>query len=241
MDVPVLPPPGKLKLAAELPRAAATLAAAVLQHRALRDAPPGDGRPVMVLPGVATGDSSVALLAAYLRRLGYRAETWQLGVNRGVRTVGDDAQRLIDRIEAMARTHDAPVTLVGVSLGGIMARIVAHRAPASVRQVITVCSPYAADARATNAWRTYQLLSGERVDGPAVLARFAEARQPLPMPGVAIWARDDGMVNGDACHVSGEPGLRVFAIDGGHLLVSLRPELWRLIARLLADEPDPDR
>lgn len=200
----------------------------------LRQAPRGDGRPILLLPGVGTGDNSVAPLVAYLRRLGYAAESWRFGINRGTHTIGADAGRLIARVEAMARGHGAPVTLIGVSLGGIMARLACHRAPGLVREVITVCAPYAADARATNAWRLYQLLSGENIDSATVHAQFDEVRRPLPVPAAAIWAREDGMVNREACYVSGEPGLRIFEVEGGHLLVHLRPQVWLLVADLLA-------
>lgn len=235
MDPREFPPPSKLMLAAELPRALWTIAQAASQQSRLRDAPRGDGRPIMILPGVAMGDASVTALARYLRRLGYAAETWQLGLNRGTRTVGLDADRLIARITAMAEHHGAQVTLIGISLGGIIARLVAHRAPTLVREVITVCSPYAADARATNAWRTYQLLSGESIDSPDVAARLEELRRPLPVPAAAIWTRRDGMVNAAACRSLDEPGLRIFEIGGGHLLSHLRPELWQLLATILSE------
>ncbi|MGJ3648647.1 esterase/lipase family protein [Sphingomonas sp. GlSt437] len=231
-----LPPPSKLALAAELPRALGTLVDAAVNRSVLRAAPKGDGRPVLVLPGVATGDGSVRPMAHFLSKLGYRAETWQLGMNRGTPTIGAEAEHLIARVTALAERDGSSVTLIGVSLGGIMARLAAHRGPSLVREVVTICSPYAADARATNAWRTYQLLSGERVDDPAVAARLVEARRPLPVPATAIWSRNDGMVNPAACFVADEPGLRIVAVDGGHLLVHLRPSVWLFVAQLLAGE-----
>lgn len=233
-DVPPFPAPSRLLWAAELPRAAWTIAEAAFARQLLAGAPGGDGRPVMALPGVAMGDFSVARLAAYLRGLGYRAETWGLGINRALRTIGEDGERLIARIEAMHAATGEPVTLVGVSLGGIMARIVAHRRPDLVGAVVTIHSPYAGDGRATNVRRAFEWVSGESIDSPRLAELLAEARRPLPVPATALWSRSDGLVNGAACHVPGEPGLRAIELRGGHLLVGQRARVLRTVADTLA-------
>lgn len=232
--MPPLPPPSRLLWAAELPRAVFTLAELARAGPGLRALPRGDGRPVLLLPGLVNGDRSMAIMARVLRRLGYRIETWGLGRNLGQRTVGRDAERLLARVRDYAARADAPVTLVGVSLGGIMARLAAHRlGPAVVREVITIASPYAAGPRATNVWRTYQWLSGERIDDPALIARQAEIAAPLPVPATAIWSASDGLVNGRACFVPGEPGLRVIEVPGSHIGAHWRAGVIRAVAAVL--------
>jgi triacylglycerol lipase len=227
-----LPPPSRLLWAAELPRAAWTLAE--LAASPVGVVPRGDGRPLLLLPGLINSDRSMLIMARYLRRLGYHVETWGLGRNFGARTVGSEAERLLARIEDYAARSGAPVTLIGVSLGGIMARFAAHRLGAGVvREVITIASPYAAGPRATNVWRTYQLVSGERIDDPALLARQAEIAAPLPMPATAIWSPSDGLVNGRACYGDGEPGLRVLEIKGSHIGVHFRAKVLRTVAGVL--------
>jgi pimeloyl-ACP methyl ester carboxylesterase len=54
------------------------------------------------------------------------------------------------------------VSLVGWSMGGLFARDLARREPQRVRQVITLGSPFAGDAKATNASQLYERLSGDR-------------------------------------------------------------------------------
>ncbi len=233
---PSLPPPSRLLWAAELPRAVWTLAELVASKTGA--VPRGDGRPLLLLPGLINADRSMLIMARYLRRLGYRVETWGLGRNFGTRTVGMDGERLLARIEDYAARVGAPVTLVGVSLGGIMARLAAHRLGAGVvREVITIASPYAAGPRATNVWRTYQLVSGERIDDPALLARQSEIAAPLPMPATAIWSPSDGLVNGRACYGEGEPGLRVIEIKGSHIGVHFRAKVLRAVAGVLGGGP----
>jgi pimeloyl-ACP methyl ester carboxylesterase len=222
--------PSKLLWAAEAPRAAWMVLSWWRHRAALGRAPRGDGRAVMLLPGLFNSDRSNFVMAWYLRRLGYRVEGWGLGRNRGVRSVGTDAERLIAKIKAFG-VEGGPVTLVGVSLGGILARLVAHRRPDLVRAVVTVSSPYAGDPRATNVWRAFELFTGERVDDPAVRARSAEIAAPLPVPCTAIWSRSDGLVAGAICRCDHAEAVEV---RSGHLGVQLKPEVLLAVARAVA-------
>lgn len=230
-----LPPPSRLLWTAELPRAAWTIAELARSARVLDQGPRGDERPLLLLPGLINSDRSMLIMARYLRRLGYRVETWGMGRNFGTRTVGGEGERLLARIRDYAAASGAPVTLIGVSLGGIMARLAGHRLGVDiVREVITIASPYAAGPRATNVWRTYQLVSGERIDDPNLIARQLEIAAPLPMPSTAIWSASDGLVNGRACFVADEPGLRVIHVRGSHIGVHYRAAVLRAVAGVLA-------
>lgn len=204
------------------------------RHRAaLAAAPRGDGRAVMVLPGLFNSDRATAVMRRYLSGRGYRAHGWGLGRNLGVRTVGADAERLIERVEALA-AEAGPVTLVGISLGGILARLVAHRRPDLVRAVVTIASPYAGPGRATNVWRAFEWVTGERLDDPAVIARSAAIAAPLPVPATAIWSPSDGLVAGAICHDSSAPAVEV---RGSHLGIQLRPAVLLALATILAGQP----
>ena len=227
-------PPSKALWAAELPRAAWTVGK-LLRSRAMLDAlPRGDGRPVLLLPGLVNSDRSNFVLRRRLERLGYRAEGWGLGRNIGRRAIGLNGERLFDRIRTLHDETGQPVTLIGVSLGGIMARLAALRLPGLVREVITVSSPFAGSPRATNVWRAFELLTGDRIDGDYVKAQAAEVAGPLPVPSTAIWSASDGLVNGRICYGSGDPLARDIEINAGHLGVQLHPDTLRTIAELLA-------
>jgi hypothetical protein len=107
-----------------------------------------------------------------------------------------------------------------------------------VREVITIASPYAADPRSTNVWRIYELLSGEHLSGDLARGRLFEIARPLPVPATAIWSPTDGLVNGHACYMPLEPGLRTIEIAGSHMGVQLRPRVMRAVADILAGDPD---
>lgn len=227
-------PPSKALWAAEYPRAAWGIASYIVARRSLAADPLATGVPVMVLPGLFNSDRSNFALRGYLTGRGHDARGWGLGRNFGSRTVGADAQRLIDGVAAFADVAGQPIALVGVSLGGMMARLVAHRRPDLVRQVVTIASPYAGDGRATNVWRAFEWITGERLADPAVIARSAELARPLPVPATAIWSRSDGLVNGLICHAVDEPGCTAEEVRSSHLAVQLRPQVLRAVARALA-------
>lgn len=226
---PTVRPPSKLLWAAELPRAAWTVMSLPRHPRRLRSEPVGDGRPVLLLPGLMQGERSFVLLRRFLRQRGYQAHYWGFGRNFGARTIGAQAERLIDRIETIAASN-GPVTLIGVSLGGMIARLVAHRRPDLVREVITISSPFAGSAKATNVWRFFEWITGERLDDPAVIARSAEIAAPLSVPATAIWSRSDGLVAGEICRDDHGQSIE---INSSHLGVQIRPDVLLAIADIL--------
>lgn len=154
-------PPSKAQWAAELPRMLGTIASIPKAWPELMKAPPGDGRPIMLLPGLINSDRSNIVMKRYLTALGYRVEGWKLGRNTGARAIGGEGERLLARLRQYHDDAGAPVTLIGVSLGGIVARFAAHREPALVREVITVSSPFAGDPHATNVWRVRMAVGRE--------------------------------------------------------------------------------
>lgn len=232
-------PPSKARWAADFPRALWGAASLVPARASLNAAPRGDGRPVMILPGMFNTERSTFVMRRYLERLGYDARGWGLGRNLANRTIGAEGARLFEAVAALHDETGEPVTLIGVSLGGIMARLVAHRHPELVREVITVASPYAGDPRATNVWRMFEMLTGDKVDSDAVVAQRLEIAAPLSMAATAIWSRTDGFVNGMICHAPGEAGCRAIEVESGHVGVQLRPQVLRAIADVLAGTAAP--
>ncbi len=233
--VETLPPPPLGRFLIETPRAALALAGVPFGWRqAMAGVARANGEPVMLLPGLFNSDRSMTIMARYLRALGHVPQGWGLGRNFGQRSIGTDATALIDRIDAVAQGTGRPVALVGVSMGGIMARLAAHRRPELIEQVVTVASPYAGPARSTRVWRLYEWISGESVDDPAVLALAEEVRRPLTVPATAIWSASDGLVNGLGCHVPGEPGCRTVEVVSSHYGVQTRLIVLRAVAQALA-------
>jgi pimeloyl-ACP methyl ester carboxylesterase len=177
-------------------------------------APRAAGRPraVMLLPGFGTHPTRMGRMRRALSGAGHRVHDWGLGWN-----LGADAERfdrLVSRVEAVARREGEPLALVGWSLGGLYAREVAKAVPGAVGLVITMGTPFSGDRRANNAWRAYQGVTGHNVDAPPVGDDIA-AKPPVPT--VAIWSPRDGIVaTRAACGRAGERDRQV-AVRCTHL------------------------
>ena len=157
----------------------------------------GDGRAVMVLPGFLASDITTSRLRKTLIGAGFRAHGWGLGRNAGIKA--DLFDRLDRRLDMLKL--DQPLTLVGWSLGGLVAREYAKYAPDRVRKVITLGTPFSGDMRANNAWRLYEWVAGYKVDTPPIAAI---PNEKPPVETIAFWSRRDGVVAPhSAC---GEPG-----------------------------------
>jgi triacylglycerol lipase len=98
--------------------------------------PRGDGRPVVLLPGFLAGDQTVAVIAAWLRGIGYRPCVCGFITNTGC------SDRTLDRVErrvdALCRSHGRRVALIGHSRGGHFARALAARRPDRVSHAISM-------------------------------------------------------------------------------------------------------
>lgn len=102
-------------------------------------APRGDGRAVLVLPGLLGGDAYLRPLRDWLRRIGYTP------VKSGIdRNPGWSEELVADLGEIAARAAEQsrrPVVIIGHSMGGILGRSVAVRRPELVEHVIALGSP----------------------------------------------------------------------------------------------------
>jgi pimeloyl-ACP methyl ester carboxylesterase len=150
---------------------------------------PGDGRPVIVLPGLFTGDARTRMLRRVLSKAGYRAFGWGMGRNMPIKP--DILERFGVKVASIHAETGQAVTLVGWSLGGIIAREFAKIRPDLVREVITLGSPYSGPPRANRAWRVYELFSDHKVDQPPIAARL-EIKPPVKT--TAIWSPRDGII-----------------------------------------------
>jgi pimeloyl-ACP methyl ester carboxylesterase len=147
----------------------------------------GDGHRVIVIPGFMASDRTTGRLRRTLDNAGFISSGWGLGRNRGIRA--DVLERLDAQMAKVA--GDESVTMIGWSLGGLVAREYAKHAPHRVTKVITLGSPFSVDMRANNAWRAYELIAGHKVDNPPLDVVLNE--KP-PVHTTAFWSRADGVV-----------------------------------------------
>jgi pimeloyl-ACP methyl ester carboxylesterase len=231
-------PPSLLLALTEGHRALYELSSLAAATPLLRMAPRGDGHPVLVLPGFVTSDRSTGILRRYLRDLDYAAFAWRLGRNLGPRAIGGNGERLIERLEEIHAESERKVSLVGWSLGGVMARELAKRRPGMVRQVITLGSPFTGNPRASNVSRLYEELTGDRIDSDALQQRLAESHKPPPVPSTSIFTRTDGVVSWRNCIEPAAPNTDNVEVYGSHCGLGVNPAVFHVLADRLAQPED---
>jgi len=195
----------------------------------LLSAPRGKKHGVVVLPGLGADDRSTVLLRRYLALLGYDVHGWKRG--RNIRRPGEDLPAVMAQIKALKAKHDAKVTLIGWSRGGIMARELARQMPEAVRMVITLGSPFA-DPTASNVAVIWKFLTGEDA-GPRNPESMKHLAEPIPVPATAIYTKTDGVVAWRACLEKESARAENIEVRSTHLGLGFHaPALWAIADRL---------
>jgi triacylglycerol lipase len=226
--------------------------ARLLRHPVLRydGVPPGDGSPVLLVPGFLASDMSLGTMARWLRGLGYRP--CRAGIPANVDCTERALARLESALERSAARHRGPVAIVGHSRGGTMARILAVRRPDLVRGIVCLGSPLRDQAAVhpvvAAQVRTVALLGSLGVPG---LFRFscptgccAQAERDLagPFPRdvsfLSVFSRSDGVVDWRACL---DPAARLIEVGSSHIGMAVHPEVFQLVASALAGEAAAER
>ncbi|HTT12889.1 MAG TPA: alpha/beta hydrolase [Burkholderiaceae bacterium] len=227
-------PPNLAWLALEPVRAVAELGLGTLLHRPLaRICPHGDGHPVLILPGLGAHDVHTLPMRRFVARLGYEALPWQQGFNLGAREGLDELLRKLEAlIDAATSKRHKKVSLIGWSLGGIFARELAKRAPAQVRQVITLGSPFGGHPGATHATLVYEWLSGREAGDRETIERV---RVAPPVPFTSIFSKTDGIVAWpSSVQPTSEMSENIAVSVASHLGLITNPVVLYIVANRLA-------
>jgi triacylglycerol lipase len=208
--------------------------------------PPGDDAPVLLIPGFLAGDGSLGTMTKWLRANGYR--TRRTGIRSNIGCSEEACARIEERLEAFAERSGRPVTIIGQSRGGVLARAVAVRRPELVSRVVTLGAPTLSQFRvhplvllqiglvgALGTGRVPGLFSLSCLRGPCCRPFRAAMRAPFP-PGVtyvAIYSRTDGIVDWRAClDPAADEHVEVRA---SHLGMGLNRGVYEQIARILGE------
>ncbi len=200
--------------------------------RRLVGVPRGDGHVVIDLPGWKAPEASGAPLRHYLRALGYDARPWGLGVNTG--HPERDAALLGSTVLRLAERH-GPVSLVGWSLGGVVAREVAREHPQAVRRLVTYGTPIIGGPTYTVGADAYGPQESHRI---ARLTDELDRTRPITVPVTTIYTRRDGVVSWQACLDHTSPTVEHVEVASTHVGLGVDPDVWEVVARRLA-QPAP--
>lgn len=191
------------------------------------DAARGRGQPVIVLPGFATHDNATLRLRQFLAAQGFAPQRWPCGFNLG--PVPHVLARVERQLVDTAAAH-GKVALIGVSLGGTIAREIARRRPAAVSRVITLGSPIRLPVVSPLAPFAQAIALLWEDEARAAFSRIAD---PLPVPLSAIISRNDGIVDWRCCLPDRGDG-ETIEVEGAHSTLASNPEVQRIVADRLA-------
>lgn len=240
---PERPPrrPRLVWLATEGPRAVGELAWLQAARPLLARAPKGNGDHVLVLPGLGASDRSTMAMRRYLRDQGYHVHGWRLGQNVPGPATARRLGRLLDKL------HDqdpAPITIVGWSLGGLYARLIARQHPDAVTRVITLGSPFRTVPGEESHPARFIRMGAQRQGYDIDPSNLLTDDRPLPVPSTAVFTRSDGIVPWRACVDTRGGPHETIEVIGSHCGLGHHPAvLWAVADRLAqpADEWSPMR
>ena len=219
-------PPSKILMLLEGRRALSEFGAFLHALPLLHLTPKGDGHPVLVIPGLMAGDDSTLPLRKFLGGRGYAVKGWGLGLNRGLREGVQD--RMLDCVRELSHQHKRKISIVGWSLGGIYARELAKIAPDQVRSVISLGSPFGGSPKSTNAWKVYELASGQSVDD------VHDVADAPTVPTTAIYSRTDGICAWQSCVEKASVQSESIEVEGSHCGLAVNPAAVYAIADRLS-------
>lgn len=235
------PPPLSFSLL-EPGRAVFEFATLPLAYALLPFVPKGDGHPVIALPGFYATDGSMYPLRKYLERHGYDTRPWELGRNTGPGNLGENLELLHDRVMEVHKETGRKVSLIGASLGGIMAREAAKQFPEDVRQVITLGSAFAGPPEASAAHSLIKAVLSE--DAFSRLSEEFEdlltsmSEPPKGVPTTSIFTKTDGVVNWRGCVEQPSPLTDNIEVYSSHVGLPTNAPVMYLLADRLSQPED---
>jgi triacylglycerol lipase len=202
------------------------------------------GDPVLLVPGFLAGDYSLAGMSRTLRRRGYR--TYRSHITANVGCTLSAAALLEARLEQIATRRGSRVSIVGHSLGGMLARGLAVRRPDLISGIVTMGSPMRAPGAhhvalsmgvealtRLNRAGVPGTMSAECVAGSCARESFEESQNPVsPHVGfTAIYSKRDGIVDWRACV---DPDARQVEVTASHIGMALDPRVIDAVTEALA-------
>lgn len=199
-------------------------------------APSGDGHSVVVCPGFLTSDRSTGFLRRFIRSKGYNVYGWNLGRNLGPGVEGHNIDELADWVITVYRQSRRKVSLVGWSLGGVMARELAKRMPDTIRQVITLGSPIAGQPESSTISWLYERIAGPLDEASLEMQALLEMLHVPPghVPSTAIFTKTDGIVPWRGCIEPPRPTTDNIEVLASHCGLGVNPFVFFAIADRLA-------
>ncbi len=191
----------------------------------------GDGHPVVVYPGFATGNAAMIPIRKTLRMAEHTVYRWDHNRNTGMSE--ELVDKLVSQVVNLAEEHETKVSLVGHSLGGTIARVVANISPDHVRRVITIGAPINGIEQSLDRLRkVYDRFNGTNTTEEHWNEYKELVLRPLSVPCTSIFSRTDGIVRPGMSKLTEPLGTNVI-VEGGHFSMVVDPEVINVVSEHL--------
>ena len=189
----------------------------------------GHDEPVLVVPAFLSPDLSTVAIRKFLRQQGFAPVPWGCGINFG--PTPNALAKLRQCIRANAERYQRKVFVVGISLGGTLAREAAKPCANCIEHLVTVASPV--NLPVVTPLAPFARFASLFWDADMKLAA-ARVAEPPPIPLTAIVSLSDGIVDWRACVPRPSSQTEIVALSGDHMTMGSNPDVLRVIAARLA-------
>ena len=171
-----------------------------------------------------------------LGAVGHHPYGWGLGRNIG------PTERIVSGLDELVLQirdrHDAPVSVIGQSLGGLLGRELARRHPGAIDRLITLGSQMTTTSlRQTRASKAYLRHADEHLPQFG-FDQWTKAPQPA-IPSTSIYSRSDGIVRWESCRYPEGPLTENIEVYSSHLGLGVQPAaVYAVLDRLEAPVDD---
>jgi triacylglycerol lipase len=212
---------------------------------------PGDGKPVLLLPGLFGNDGYLQPLRQWLRCTGYAPIASSLDFNAGC------IERLREQVETQLQRHlegnPRPLALIGHSRGGVLAWALAALLQERVSHLVMLGSPVASFMVSVETGRPNMpvgQISRMLMRASTMMRHILDPDCNYPVCGcsflrdvmrplsprtsiLSIYGRDDSLVPQEAQITEGE----ILEVNTGHVGLVYHPAVYRALGRFLAQNP----
>lgn len=205
------------------------------------EAPSGDGRPAILIPGFLAGDPSLTRMAKWLR--GGEFSLVRSGIRWNVDCMEDTVDSVERRLEVVVEATGKKALVVGQSRGGAIGRVLAVRRPDLVDSLVTLGSPLLNQTAVhPRVWISIGMVGGLGSIGmPGMLSYSCRngdccrrsrdellSEFPEEVRFISFYSRNDTVVKYEACL---DPAAEQIEVESSHLGMGLDIALWRLFAK----------
>lgn len=190
---------------------------------------------IVLIPGFGAGEFTLEPLRRFFLKRGVAAEHWGLGINRG--NAKEDWETLMQRLERDYGDQVDHISLVGWSMGGVIAREIARARPSLIKRVFTLGTPAVggpAYTLAANFW------GEQRCAEIAKELKALDDEQPIQKPVVAFFSKNDGVVSWPACIDRSSPQALHYEVQTSHWAIGYDWQVWEKILEIFSTAHDDD-